>query len=130
MLKINNVALQIKSRNNFTAMFFLKTWRREKMATIKITVLKRCLVEDLVNEYAADKSKLVLCAKFKEGQEFMLDGANIPPNFCSWAFADIQRDIVAMLHGANYPWMKQKGTIISCCTDGLRPVFFKIERID
>ncbi|MCK4693736.1 MAG: TIGR04076 family protein, partial [Anaerolineales bacterium] len=28
------------------------------------------------------------------------------------------------------PWIKQSGTIITCCTDGLRPVIFKVERIE
>ena len=101
------------------------------MTKIKITVVKKELKEDLVNEYAADKNALVLCPKFEVGQEFILDaGANIPANFCSWAYADIQRDIIAMYRGANYPWMKPKGAVISCCTDGLRPVYFKIERIE
>jgi uncharacterized repeat protein (TIGR04076 family) len=53
----------------------------------------------------------------------------MPSSFCAWAWADLQRDMVAMFHGASYPWIKQKGTIISCCTDGLRPVLFKIEKI-
>jgi len=26
--------------------------------------------------------------------------------------------------------MKEKGVVISCCTDGLRPVIFKLERIE
>ncbi|RLB26553.1 MAG: TIGR04076 family protein, partial [Deltaproteobacteria bacterium] len=29
-----------------------------------------------------------------------------------------------------YPWLKQKGVAIACCTDGLRPVIFKLERIE
>jgi len=49
---------------------------------------------------------------------------------CSWAFADIQRDITLLRLGGNFPWMKEKGTILSCCTDGVRPVTFKLERID
>ena len=96
---------------------------------LKITVLKRELYKDLVNVYAADKN-LMPCTKFKDGQEFILDTKDMPADFCSWAWADIQRDIAATFHGASFPWMEQKGAIISCCTDGLRPVVFKIERID
>ena len=43
---------------------------------------------------------------------------------------DIQRDIFHTLYGGYYPWMKEKGVVISCCTDGLRPVVFKLERIE
>ena len=27
-------------------------------------------------------------------------------------------------------WMKEEKTMITCCSDGTRPVIFKIERID
>ena len=27
-------------------------------------------------------------------------------------------------------WIKKKGNMVSCCTDGLRPVIFKLERIE
>jgi uncharacterized repeat protein (TIGR04076 family) len=33
--------------------------------------------------------------------------------------------------GGNFdPWVKEKGTAIACCTDGYRPVVFKIEAIE
>jgi len=31
--------------------------------------------------------------------------------------------------GGDFPWMRQRGTMITCCTDGLRPVVFKLERV-
>jgi len=31
--------------------------------------------------------------------------------------------------GGDFPWFKEKGIAISCCSDGLRPVVFKLERI-
>ena len=27
-------------------------------------------------------------------------------------------------------WMRDENTMIACCNDGIRPVIFKIERID
>jgi len=53
----------------------------------------------------------------------------MPPDFCSWAWADIQRDVAHLALGGDFPWMKQRGTMITCCTDGLRPVVFRLERI-
>jgi uncharacterized repeat protein (TIGR04076 family) len=35
-----------------------------------------------------------------------------------------------ILLGADLPWPKTPGTAIACCTDGLRPVTLKIERIE
>ena len=95
---------------------------------VKITVLKRELYKDLVDEYAADK-KFQLCPKYEVGQEFILNAKEMPAGFCSWAWADIHRDVVAVFHGASFPWIERKSMIISACTDGLRPVIFKIERI-
>ena len=99
------------------------------MKKLKITVLKREIYKDFVDEYAADTS-MVACEKFQDGQEFIMDSLDMPEGFCSWAFADIQRDVLAIKLGAQYPWIKQPSTIISCCTDGIRPVIFKIELID
>ena len=42
--------------------------------------------------------------------------------------ADIQRDVAHLAMGGDFPWMKEKGEMVSCCTDGLRPVIFKLER--
>ena len=95
---------------------------------IKITVLKRELYKDLVDEHAASKT-LTPCPKYEDGQEFFLEAKEMPAGFCSWAWADIHRDIVAVYHGASFPWIEQKSLIISSCTDGLRPVIFKIEKI-
>jgi uncharacterized repeat protein (TIGR04076 family) len=70
------------------------------------------------------------CDRLKLGAEFLSEKGACPDGFCSWAFADIQRDIVHLQFGGNFPWMKQPGTSLACCTDGVRPVIFKLERID
>jgi len=100
------------------------------MAKVKITVVKRDLYKDLAELYAANPAGLVQCPLYADNQEFVLENTNMPEGFCSWAWADIQRDVVAIASGANYRWIKDEGCLISCCTDGLRPVVFKIERID
>jgi uncharacterized repeat protein (TIGR04076 family) len=46
----------------------------------------------------------------------------MPEKFCEWAWADI-RTYIPMVLGQGNP-------IAVCCTDGFRPVFFKLERID
>jgi len=33
-------------------------------------------------------------------------------------------------HGIFEGWMKDTRTMIACCSDGIRPVVFRIERID
>ncbi len=104
------------------------------MAKVKITVVKMINNKDLYGENppaAFDESRLTpVCDRFEVGQEFVVDSHNCPPDFCNWAYGDIQRDLVHILYGGYYPWMKEKGVAISCCTDGLRPVIFKLKRIE
>jgi uncharacterized repeat protein (TIGR04076 family) len=100
----------------------------------KITVVKRLNMKDLYGESlpaACDEGKITPeCQRFRVGQEFIVESHNCPPDFCNWAFADIQRDLVHILYGGYYPWMKEKGVALTCCTDGFRPVVFRIERIE
>ena len=104
------------------------------MPKAKITVVKKVSAKDLYgdNPPAAYDEEMVTaeCNRFTEGQEFDVDSPNCPSGFCNWAFADIQRDLIHILFGGYYPWMKEKGVAISCCTDGLRPVIFKLESIE
>ena len=103
------------------------------MPKTKITVVKRLSSKDLYgnNPPAKIKEEMVTpqCPALKEGQEFIFE-RDCPPGFCSWAFADIQRDIMAITFGSSYPWIKEKNVAITCCTDGLRPVIFRVERIE
>ena len=114
------------------------------MARVKITVVKKLNVKDLYgNNPPAIINEETLtpeCHRFTVGQEFFIDTSrdisdpqsweNCPRGFCTWAYADIQRDISHILFGGSYPWLKEKGVIITCCTDGLRPVIFRIERVE
>ena len=62
------------------------------------------------------------------GEEYVSKNMAMPTGFCSWAWADIQRDVAHLAMGGDFPWMREKGMMISCCTDGLRPVIFRLER--
>ena len=57
-------------------------------------------------------------------------GPKLP--FCSEVWDAISRDIYTGLQGGSIMkgWMKRENEMITCCSDGTRPVIFKIERID
>lgn len=106
-----------------------------EMSKCRITVLKRTIHRDLVEEYVDDASQdLAPCEVLEEGQEFILEGfeglVTVPEGFCDWAWADLRDDILAVATGASYPRLKQEGMIITGCSDWLRPVIFKIERME
>lgn len=102
------------------------------MAKCKITVVKRMVNRDLIDEYSSDTSESFgMCGVFEDGQEFVIEGSPAKPEgFCDWAWTDIQRDVATMLFGGSYPWMRQPGTAVACCSDGLRPVVFTLERVE
>ena len=101
------------------------------MAKVKITVVKKVHNKELFGDNPpVEFTAVPECNVLEEGQEFISDEGKFPPGFCAWAFADIQRDIIHLRLGGDFPWIKEKGTVLSCCTDGVRPVIFKLERIE
>jgi len=103
------------------------------MTAVKITVVKRTLQSDVVEKLGGGSVKL--CDVFREGQEF-IGGFTMPEGFCAWAWADISKMVVSLLAGASFDkgffekWMKDGSSAVACCTDGFRPVIFKLERIE
>lgn len=105
------------------------------MAKCKITVLKRTVNQDVIDEYLGDEYKgrnLFPCQHFEEGDEFVTESWGLPPEgFCTSAWAAIKGYIGVVITGGDLrPWVKHEGTAIACCTDGYRPVVFKIERVE
>jgi uncharacterized repeat protein (TIGR04076 family) len=100
------------------------------MATVKITVLKTMANPDLVEEFCQATAS-VPCPVFTPGQEFYAQGSAMPEGFCSEAWQDIHKSYMVVQHGGTFRgWMKDEGTIIACCADGLRPVVFELKRIE
>jgi len=95
----------------------------------RITIVKRSLNDDLIETYFPEREgKLMACPAFKDGQVFEIKGIfpTKPEGFCDWAWSDIQRNVAMACMGAKLP----SGCAFTCCTDGLRPVTFRIEAIE
>ena len=103
------------------------------MYKCRITVLKTAFNEELVKEYGAPG--LTVCPLLKEGDTFLAD-YDMPEGFCAVAWRSIYPNIFALSHGEKgsqfkyLDWVNKEGLAISCCHDGLRPVYFKIEVTD
>ncbi|MCL2721338.1 MAG: TIGR04076 family protein [Treponema sp.] len=88
----------------------------------KITVLKCDFNSELYNQYPYGNASP--CGRLKVGQEFISTCRWDPPEgLCVWAWRDINPVIQSYHEGREHP-------SIQCCTDGLRSVTFKVERID
>ena len=97
---------------------------------VRITVLKKTFTTEFVEAYTEGVKwePKGCCHDFHEGQEFISDGL-MPEGFSSWAWTDIQKYVMVLARGGNMVGVKP-GTFVTCCTDGFRPVFYKLERID
>ena len=95
-------------------------------AHVKITVLRRTRNKDFLEDSA--DSVWEPCERLAEGREFISSGVNMPQGFCSWAWCDIQKYVMTLARGGNFRGVKP-GLFVTCCTDGFRPVFFKLERL-
>jgi len=93
----------------------------QKKYACKLTVLRRGFEKEYADKYRNGQG--APCPKFKDGQEFTITSQwALPPGFCEWAWGDIRTYI--------HDVFATGATTVGCCTDGFRPVFFKIERID
>jgi len=98
---------------------------------VKITVLKKTDTKQIFGDKPPMGQSIEACSVFEEGQEFLVgEDGKMPEGFCHWAWNDIYKIVTTLKFGGNFPWMKEKGTSVSCCTDGLRPVIFEIRRIE
>ncbi len=104
------------------------------MIKCKITVIERTFNEKLSEKYVKEgkKKNFGPCDVFKEGQEFITDVySEIPSGFCPWAWTDLYKSLVGLASGGNYKeWYENPNQFIACCTDGIKPVIFKIEKIE
>jgi len=100
---------------------------------VKITVLQTSVNRELVAKHVdGDRARtLEPCNVLKEGQEFVTDViGGMPAGFCAWAWGDLEKILVAFMAGGDFgEWTHEGGTMILCCTDGERPVYFKLEKL-
>ena len=97
---------------------------------VKITVLRRTDTKQIFGDNPPMGQAIEACSVFKEGQEFIVgENGDMPEGFCHWAWNDLYKKVITLMFGGNFPWMKEEGTSVSCCTDGLRPVIFELRRI-
>ena len=92
---------------------------------VRITVLKKHFHKEFIEKYAADPENWTECKHFVFGQEFVTKKEapwDMPEGFCGWAWADMQKLVYGMARGG-------QDVFVTCCTDGYRPVVFKLEKI-
>lgn len=107
--------------------------QKDRRHPLKITVLKTTSSEEIfpVLPEGCIATFEPRCPRFKENEVFYVDrDGNCPGGFpCDWAWSDNFAVMTAMRNGAQFR-QKRPGIQYTCCSDGLRPVIFKIEWCD
>lgn len=102
----------------------------EKASRLKITVLRRYRPEEVFEEPPVKGAPADACNVYRDGQVFHVEeDGRMPEGFCGWAWDDIYKDVQTLRFHGNFQWFDEPGVSVNCCTDGLRPVVFKIERV-
>ncbi|MHA2170021.1 MAG: TIGR04076 family protein [Candidatus Kariarchaeaceae archaeon] len=99
---------------------------------IKITIIKKVEPEYVFGHEVKTNSGNVVqtCPVFKEGDEYISKGMEMPKTFCVPAWGQIRAQISVLFWGGNYDGFLGPGLTYTCCGDGVRPVIFKLERIE
>ena len=102
---------------------------------VKITIVRRFSPEEVFGAEIRKRSgeKIPTCG-YKDGREFLVDfdevGWEKPEGLCGHAWHDMFEDVMVLYYGGDYEHLEEPNVIYSSCTDGTRPVVFKIERIE
>ena len=100
------------------------------MNKCRITVVKTSFFDDLASKYG--EKGVSPCPIHTVGDTFIAD-VNRPDGLCHEAWKAIHPFVFALshtdgtVHIYGKGWMKEPGIAICSCTDGLRPVVFKLE---
>jgi uncharacterized repeat protein (TIGR04076 family) len=110
------------------------------MAKVAITVVKKFDPEDVFGCQVKSQSGDVVpaCSAFNVGTRFVVDDiTQMPEGFCGWAWRDLYKNVSILYFGGDFlePYyigdeLIQPTITYTSCSDGIRPVIFKLERIE
>ena len=101
------------------------------MNSVRIAVLRREFYTDLAESYLSEGASVGACLLQTEGNVFLYEGGAIcPEGLCPWAWIDLYSTIATLYAGGDEnTWYRSGGTRVLCCTDGIRPVVYKLELV-
>jgi uncharacterized repeat protein (TIGR04076 family) len=102
---------------------------------VKITVLKkidpRVVFDEQVPTRPDNGRPYTICDAVEEGEVFEVGrDRGMPEGFCPSAWKSIGDSLSVIQWGGDYYPNLPAGTAITCCSDGIRPVCFKLERLE
>lgn len=104
------------------------------LTKVKIEVVKRFGPEDVFGPdhgiHTLSGNPITKCTKLKEGDTFIVENIEqVPEGFCGWAYYDLYKDLSVLFFDGNF-YRPEHGVAYVSCTDGRKPVVFKLTRIE
>ncbi|MFW9916920.1 MAG: TIGR04076 family protein [Candidatus Thorarchaeota archaeon] len=97
---------------------------------LKITIVKKFSPEEVFGHKVKRTSgELVPLCGLEEREYIVEHQFKMPQDFCGKAWQDISRELSILWYGVDYDYTEPY-TIYATCTDGIRPVVFKIQPLD
>jgi uncharacterized repeat protein (TIGR04076 family) len=99
---------------------------------LKVSVVRCFTQEEIFGGEVPNhlEGRISPCQRHQPGQEFIMESLVCPEGFCNWAYDDIYRDMAHLWMDGDFPFIGKPGTMFSSCTDGKKPVVFRLERIE
>ncbi|MHA3962982.1 MAG: TIGR04076 family protein [Candidatus Thorarchaeota archaeon SMTZ1-45] len=96
---------------------------------VKITVIKTFSPEEVFGHEILRDGKPIQACSYEVGEEFIMDHhLNRPKEFCGQAWHDLYNTLMIYYYGGDYDY-PEPGVTYQPCSDGIRPVIFKIEKM-
>lgn len=97
---------------------------------VKITVIKKFSPEEIFGHEMMREGKPIPLCSYEVGEEFIVDNhLDRPEKFCGQAWQDLYSTLMIYYNGGDYNYPRS-GVTFQPCGDGIRPVIFKIEKLD
>ena len=102
------------------------------MTKVKISVIKKFSPKDIIGkEFIKSDGRPIPSCYLEVGDEFIVDETgNMPEDFCHHAWYGLYKNVDILKYGGDFSDWTGKDTIYSACPDGIRPVIFKLDRIN
>ncbi len=102
------------------------------MTKVKLTVIKKFEPKDILgHDFIRPSGKPIVSCGFEVGEEFIVnETGNMPEGFCHHAWYGLYKNVSVLKNGGGFPDWTGENMIYTACPDGIRPVIFKVERIE
>lgn len=100
------------------------------MKRVRITAVRKASYPDLMAKY---ENPIEHACDIEEGQSFISENGQRPPNFCPSAWDTLEPFVKTLSEGGgNFfdGWMKNPYSALLSCNDGFRPVSFLVETVN